>query len=156
MKLSKMILLILGSSLVWGCSLDERRVGASLGSGDEPQQMLTTEDAENLESTNRNIEIISSVDLTGYAENGSEEIIQLRNGRVIFQWYEDARSDYFAFIQDAPSGDTIRVLFEGATKKGIAEVSFNIRALAPGSYRWLLTRKVELDTVQQVEFNLRQ
>ena len=92
MKLSKMILLILGSSLVWGCSLDERRVGASLGSGDEPQQMLTTEDAENLESTNRNIEIISSVDLTGYAENGSEEIIQLRNGRVIFQWYEDARS----------------------------------------------------------------
>ena len=151
MKLSKMILLILGSSLVWGCSLDERRVGASLGSGDEPQQMLTTEDAEHLESTNRNLEIISSVDLTG-----SEEIIQLRNGRVIFQWYEDARSDYFAFIQDAPSGDTIRVLFEGATKKGIAEVSFNIRALAPGSYRWLLTRKVERDTVQQVEFNLRQ
>lgn len=152
MNHSTIFIFILCCSLVWGCTVDDIRVGSALGSGEEPKLLLFTEDLENKELTNSYIEIISSLDLTGCIENGSEGIIQSRKERVVFQWHEEARSDYFAIIQNAETGDTIRVMFEGATKKGIAEISFNISALEIGAYRWLLTRKDVKDTVQQVEF----
>lgn len=77
----------------------------------------------------------------------------LDNNRLSFRWWEEGRSDYFAYLQDPSNGDTLKVLFEGATKKGLAEVSFNVSALTPDMpVRWLLTRKGERDTLQQLDF----
>ena len=79
----------------------------------------------------------------------------LEGNRLSFRWWENARSDYFAYLQNAGTGDTLKVLFEGATKQGLAEVSFNVSALQVGQpYRWLLTRKAEQDTLQFLEYQI--
>lgn len=133
------------ASLLWaGCSEPDR---AELpGSGTEPSVPLTT----------RNVELValSSWDRTGVTElSDSLPAYGLDNNRLSFRWWEEGRSDYFAYLSDPSSGDTLKILFEGATKKGLAEVSFNVSALQTDTpIRWLLTRKGERDTLQQLDF----
>ena len=82
-----------------------------------------------------------------------DKIFSLENNRLFLRWWEDARSDYFAFIQDQTTGDTLKVLFEGSPRKGLTELSFNVSALSVGRpHRWLLTRKAERDTLQLMDF----
>ena len=132
-------------SLLWvGCSAPDR--AEPPGSGAEPSVPLTT----------RNIDLIvlDSWDRTGVKEHSdSLPAFGLDNNRLSFRWWEEARSDYFAYLQDPSNGDTLKVLYEGATKKGLAEVSFNVSALQTEMpIRWLLTRKGERDTLQQLDF----
>lgn len=132
-------------SLLWaGCSAPDRAEPS--GSGAEPSTPLTT----------RNVQLValSSWDRTGVTEHSdSLPAFGLDNNRLSFRWWEEGRSDYFAYLTDPSTGDTLKVLFEGATKKGLAEVSFNVSALTPDMpTRWLLTRKGERDTLQQLDF----
>lgn len=137
---------------LFGCSSVEKPPaiqGEPLGSGSEQNQPLTV--------TNFSLAVKESWDRTGVVEY-SDSLLSyaLESNRLSFRWWENARSDYFAYLQDPETGDTLKVLFEGATKKGLAEVSFNISALQVGqSYRWLLTRKAEQDTLQLLEYQIR-
>ena len=134
--------------VLWGCSSadgpfisDEPR-----GSGLEQDLPLTT--------SNVGLYVTASWDKTRVMENSdSLGVFALENNRLSLRWWEDARSDYFAFIQDQTNGDTLKVLFEGSPRKGLTEVSFNVSALSVGRpYRWLLTRKAERDTLQLMDF----
>ena len=134
--------------VLWGCSSadgpfipDEPK-----GSGHEQDLPLTT--------SNVGLDVAVSWDLTGVEENSdSLGIFDLENNRLSLRWWEDARSDYFAFIQDQTTGDTLKVLFEGSPRKGLTELSFNVSALSVGRpHRWLLTRKAERDTLQLMDF----
>lgn len=134
--------------VLWGCSSADvpGAPGEPPGSGHEQDLPLTI--------SNVGLDVAVSWDLTGVEENSdSLGIFDLENNRLSLRWWEDARSDYFAFIQDQTSGDTLKVMFEGSPRKGLTEVSFNVSALSAGRpYRWLLTRKAERDTLQLMDF----
>ena len=134
--------------VLWGCSAADVPVTPveSKGSGHEQDLPLTT--------SNVGLDVAASWDRTGVVENSdSLGVFGLENNRLFLRWWEDARSDYFAFIQDQMTGDTLKVLFEGSPRKGLTEVSFNVSALSVGRpYRWLLTRKAERDTLQIMDF----
>lgn len=113
-------------------------------------------DLRDAQNSNRQLElsIETSWDKTGLVTNDHESsVCRLEKDRMIFNWQEEGRSDYFAFLADTHTGDTVKTLFQGATKKGVAEISFLVSALETAKpYSWLLTRKKENDTLQRVDF----
>lgn len=135
-------ILLLIAGLFIGCSEPDDLQGASRepGSGGEPDQPL---------STGTTVTFGDNFDKTGVRDSSDFAAFAQEEGRISLRWWEHQRSDYFAFIQDVETGDTLRVMFEGATKKGVAEISFQASALPAGKpCAWFLTRKVERDTLQ--------
>ena len=134
--------------VMWGCSTGGVPAvpGEPPGSGHEQHLPLTI--------SNVGLDVAVSWDRTGVVENSdSLGVFSLENNRLFLRWWEDARSDYFAFIQDQTTGDTLKVLFEGSPRKGLTELSFNVSALSVGRpHRWHLTRQAERDTLQLMDF----
>jgi hypothetical protein len=136
---------ILIASLLTACAVPDDHQGASMdpGSGDEPGLPL---------SSGTPVQFGDNFDKSGVQDSSDFAAFAQEEGRISLRWWEHQRSDYFAFIQDVETGDTLRVMFEGATKKGVAEISFQASALPAGRpCAWFLTRKVERDTLQYLE-----
>lgn len=137
--------LILLACLGASCSepADHQPVSKSPGSGGEPDLPL---------SSGISVVFGENFDETGVQDSSDYAAFEENDGRIFLRWWEHQRSDYFAYIQDQETGDTLRVMFEGATKKGVAEISFQAGALQPGkACAWFLTRKTERDTLQYLE-----
>lgn len=122
---------------------DHEPVSRKPGSGDEPGLPL---------STGTPVQFGENFDKSGVQDSSEFAAFEQEDGRISLRWWEHQRSDYFAFIQELETGDTLRVMFEGATKKGVAEISFQASALPAGkTCAWFLTRKLERDTLQYLE-----
>ncbi|MGB1075860.1 MAG: hypothetical protein ACPGYK_06695 [Flavobacteriales bacterium] len=124
-------------------STDHQPISKSPGSGGEPDLPM---------SRDISIAFGANFDKTGVQDSSDYAAFEENGGRISLRWWEHQRSDYLAYIQDQETGDTLRVMFEGATKKGVAEISFQASALPTGRpCTWFLTRKTERDTLQRLE-----
>ena len=116
---------------------------------------VPVEETKVLGAPNVNCKIENVVDRTNLFEVEGVEPVSVEMNRLRFQWLNLEKVDTFGYLADAANGDTLKVLFEGAARYGIASISFNLDALPEGErLHWTLSEKNTGDTIQFAEFSL--
>ena len=125
---------------------------------DEPRNQanlkVPIEETKELGAPNINCRIGDVMDRTNLFEVEGIQPVLVEMNRLKFQWLNLEKVDTFGYLADADNGDTLKVLFEGAARYGIASISFNLDALPQGQwYHWTLSEKNTGDTIQFAEFS---
>ena len=93
------------------------------------------------------------IDRTNLFEVEGVQPVTVEMNRLVLQWLNLEKVDTFGYLTNAKDGDTLKVLFEGAARYGIASISFNLDALPRGErFNWTLSEKNTGDTIQFAEF----
>ena len=94
------------------------------------------------------------IDRTNLFEVEGVQPVTVEMNRLVLQWLNLEKVDTFGYLTNAKDGDTLKVLFEGAARYGIASISFNLDALPRGErFNWTLSEKNTGDTIQFAEFS---
>lgn len=119
------------------------------------QARLEVPEAETivLGAPNVNCHISRVIDRTNLLEVEGVQPVSVEMNRLVLQWLNLEKVDTFGYLTNAKDGDTLKVLFEGAARYGIASISFNLDALPQGErFNWTLSEKNTGDTIQFAEF----
>lgn len=120
------------------------------------QARLEVPEAETivLGAPNVNCKISGVIDRTNLFEVEGVQPVSVEMNRLRLQWLNLEKVDTFGYLTNAKDGDTLKVLFEGAARYGIASISFNLDALPRDErFYWTLSEKNTGDTIQFAEFS---
>lgn len=107
-----------------------------------------------LGAPNVHCKISGVIDRTNLFQVEGVQPVSVEMNRLRLQWLNLEKADTFGYLTNAKDGDTLKVLFEGAARYGIASISFNLDALPESQrYHWTLSDKNTGDTIQFAEFS---